>query len=162
MLKIDLFNLICTIANLLILFVALRIFLFKPVQKIIAQRQELADAQLNEAKEKQEAADALKEQYSASLANAEEEKKQILSTARRDADVQYQKIIDDARSQAKQIEESAVAEAETQKKRILKNAEKEIADMVVTAAQKMVGTQSGAKLDRSLYDEFLVKAGEKH
>ena len=53
------------------------------------------------------------------------------------------------------------AEAESQKKRILKNTEKEIADMVVTAAQKVVGTQSGAKIDRSLYDEFLVKAGEK-
>lgn len=161
MLKIDPFNLICTIANLLILFAALKIFLFKPVQKIIAERQAQADAQLNEAAEKQAQADALKEQYNTSLANAEAEKKQILSTARKDADAQYQKIIDDAKTQARQIEENAVAEAESQKKRILKNTEKEIADMVVTAAQKVVGTQSGAKIDRSLYDEFLVKAGEK-
>ena len=161
MLKIDPFNLICTIANLLILFAALRIFLFKPVQKIIAERQALADAALNDAAAKQKEAQELKEQYSASLANAEEEKSQILLTARKDADEQYQKIVEDAKAQAKQIEERATADAENQKNRILKNAEKEIADMVVTAAGKIVGTQSGAKIDRSLYDEFLVKAGEE-
>ena len=161
MLKIDPFNLICTIANLLILFAALRIFLFKPVQKIIAERQALADAQLNEAAAKQKEAESLKEQYSTSMAKAEEEKKQILSNARKDADEQYQKIVEDAKAQAKQIEERAVADAENQKNRILKNTEKEIADMVVAAAGKIVGTQSGAKIDRSLYDEFLVKAGEE-
>ena len=161
MLKIDPVNLICTVINLMILFVALRVFLFKPVQNIIAARQEEADKQLDDAKTKQAEADALKEKYTAVLADAETEKKQILKDARSDADAQYQKIVDDAKEKAKQIEEKAAAEAESQKTQILKNTEKEIADMVVSAAQKIVGTQSGAKIDKSLYDEFLVKAGEE-
>lgn len=161
MLSVDPFNLICTVVNLLILFVALRIFLFKPVQKIIAERQAQADAQLNEAAARQKEAESLKEQYTSSMAKAEEEKKQLLNTARKDADEQYQKIVEKAKAQAKQIEERAVADAQNQKNRILKNTEKEIADMVVAAAEKMVGTQSGAKIDRSLYDEFLGKTGEE-
>ena len=32
--------------------------------------------------------------------------------------------------------------------------------MVVDAATKVVGKQSGAEIDRSLYNEFLDKAGE--
>ena len=44
MLRVD-WNLLFTIINLLVLFVAMRVFLFKPVQKIIAERQEEADRQ---------------------------------------------------------------------------------------------------------------------
>lgn len=161
MLNIDPVNLICTVINLLILFVALKVFLFKPVQKIIAQRQEETDRQLAEAQAKQTEADELKEKYTAVLADAENEKKQILKDARNDADAQYQKIIADAKDRARQIEEKASADAENQKAQILKNTEQEIADMVVCAASKIVGTQSGAQIDKSLYDEFLVKAGEE-
>ena len=50
MLRVD-WNLLLTIINLLLLFVLMRIFLFKPVQKIIAARQEEADRQINEAGE---------------------------------------------------------------------------------------------------------------
>ena len=161
MLSVDPFNLICTVVNLLILFVALRIFLFKPVQNIIAKRHQLADAQLAKAADAQKEAESLKQQYNASLAETEAKKQQILGEARKDADEQYHKIVEEARTKAKQIEDRAVAEAKNEKDRILKNTEQEIADMVVEAAGKIVGSQSGAKIDRSLYDEFLNKAGEE-
>ena len=38
---------------------------------------------------------------------------------------------------------------------------REIADMVVDAAVKVVGKNSGADVDSSLYNEFLDKAGDK-
>ena len=63
MLSVDLFNLVATVVNLLLLVVLMRIFLFKPVQKILAQRQEEADRQFAEAASKQEEADTLKRQY---------------------------------------------------------------------------------------------------
>ena len=75
MIRIDAANLIFTVINLLVLAVAMRIFLFKPVQNIIAKRQEEADKQLLEAAQKQEAAAALEQKYSDTLNNIEEEKK---------------------------------------------------------------------------------------
>ena len=86
MIRIDAANLIFTVINLLVLVVAMRIFLFKPVQNIIAKRQEEADKQLLEAAQKQEAAAALEQKYSDTLNNIEEEKKKALSEARKDAD----------------------------------------------------------------------------
>ena len=77
------------------------------------------------------------------------------------ADAEYQRIVGDAESKAKQIKEDAAVEAENQKTQILKKAEKEIADMVVDAAVKVVGKNSGADVDSSLYNEFLDKAGDK-
>ena len=154
MLSVDPTNLILTVVNLLVLLVALKIFLFKPVQKIIEARQ------FGEAAARQAEADGLKAQYTDSLAGIEDEKKKTLQAARKDADAQYQKIVADAENKARQIKEDATAEAQHQKAQIIKGAEKEIADMVVDAATKVVGKQSGAEIDRSLYNEFLDKAGE--
>ena len=46
MLQLDIWNVLFTVINLLILFVLMRIFLYKPVQKIIAARQAEADSSL--------------------------------------------------------------------------------------------------------------------
>ena len=161
MLNVSPESIIFTVINLLILLVALRIFLFKPVQKIIAARQAEADKQFDEASKKQEEAEGLKAQYMDSLEHLEEEKKQAMKTARDRADEQYHKIISEAKSEAKHIKDKAEVEAEAQREKILKGAEREIADIIVNAATKVVGEQSGVESNAALYDEFLNKAGEE-
>ena len=151
MLRVD-WNLLLTIINLLLLFVMMRIFLFKPVQKIIAARQ---------ADESKQAAEEARKQYEASLANAEETKKQVLQEARQTADAEYKRIVSDAEKTAKQVKEDAITDAENQKAQILKKAEKDIADMVVDATVKIVGEKKGADVDNALYDKFLDKAGDE-
>ena len=156
MLRID-FNLIFTVINILVLFGGLWFVLFKPVRKILDERQAEADREYDEAKQKQAEADAAKKTYDESIAGIDDERKEILSETRKKADAEYQRIVETASEQAKDITDRAAVEAENQKKKILKSAEEEIADMVVTAAGKVAGTASGADFDRSLYDEFLSK-----
>ena len=158
MLQLDVWNVLFTIINLLILFVLMRIFLYKPVQKIIAKRQEEADRQFGEAAAKQSEAEELKTKYQAVLSDAENEKKKVVSEARKTADEEYQRIV--AHKTAAQIKDDAEAEAVMQKEQILKKAEKEIADMVVDAAAKVVAGNS-ADANSALYDTFLNKAGDK-
>ena len=55
---------------------------------------------------------------------------------------EYQRIVADAHKTAAQIKDDAEAEAVMQKEQILKKAEKEIADMVVDAAAKVVAGNS--------------------
>ena len=156
MLRID-FNLVFTVINILLLFGGLWLVLFKPVRKILDERQAEADREYDDAKKKQAEADAAKEQYDASLAEIDQTRKETLDEARKKADDEYQRIIGHAEAQAKDITDRAQTEAENQKKKILKSAEEEIADMVVEAAGKVAGTAEGADFDRSLYDEFLSK-----
>ena len=130
-------------------------------QKIIAARQEEADRQFKEAGESKQAAEEARKQYEASLANAEEAKKQVLQEARQTADAEYKRIVSDAEKTAKQVKEDAITDAENQKAQILKKAEKDIADMVVDATVKIVGEKKGADVDNALYDKFLDKAGDE-
>ena len=160
MLKIDAANIIFTVINLLVLFVAMKIFFFKPIAKVIEERQKEADKQLDDAAAQQSEAQILKNRYDEMLDGVEEERKQTIAKARQNADAEYQKIINNAQNEARQIKQTAESDAQKEKTKIIKNAEKEIADMVVDAATKVVGTQSGANIDSSLYNEFLGKAGD--
>lgn len=160
MLRLD-WNLLFTVINLLLLFVLMKIFLFKPVKNIIAQRQAEADKQFNEAAKKQAEADGLKAQYETSIANAKAEQTNAMQETMRHADAEYNRIVGDAKDTAKQIKEDAISEAESQKTQILKKAEKEIADMVVEATVKVVCEKTGSDVDNSLYNEFLNKAGDR-
>lgn len=161
MLNVSFWNLAITIVNLLVLYVAMRIFLFKPVQKIIAERQAEADRQFEEAAESKSKAEEMKAQYEQSLAAAEDEKKKVLKEARKSADKEYHRIIKDAEKAAIQVKQDAVTEAENRKAEIIKKVEKEIADMVVGAAEKVVGEKGGAETDNALYNKFLDKAGDE-
>ncbi|MBE5925329.1 MAG: ATP synthase F0 subunit B [Lachnospiraceae bacterium] len=160
MLKIDAFNIIEIIVNLLVLFVAVKLLFFKPILAIIAKRQEEAEAQFAEADKKKEEAEELKSQYDTCLAGIEEEKKRQVAAVRKEAEEKGHKIISDARDEAFKVQEKIVAEANAEKDKIIKSAEKEIADMVMNATTKIVGSKAGADLDASLYDDFLGKAGE--
>lgn len=161
MLSIDVWNILFTAINLLVLAVAVRLILFKPVMKIIEERQAEADRQFENAKKEQQEASTLKAQYEQSLVGIEEERVKTVKEARKNADAQYQRIIEEAKQEARQIKDDAVSMAEVKKNQIIMSAQKDIADMVVSAAVKVVSGNSDKEANSSLYDEFLNKAGEE-
>ena len=150
MLRLD-WNLVFTVINLLILYVLMRKFLFKPVNEILEKRQKEEDARLADA----EAAKKSKEEYEASIKNAEQEKSQIVAKAREEAAGEYSRIVDEAQKKAGTIVEKACSDAEQEKKKIMQQAETAVRDMVVTAAARVAGEKEGTDNDRALYDEFL-------
>ncbi len=159
MLSLD-WNLLFTVINLLILFVLLKLFLFKPVNKIIEQRQKEIDDRLNEADAQKTEAIALKDQYESSMQTLEKEKATQWADACKAATEEYDRIVADAQGQASEIITEAKAEAETEKAKILRQAESDITDMLIAATSKVAAAQAGAESDRRLYDEFLTKAGD--
>ena len=161
MLSIEASTIIFIVINLLILFVALRLTLFKPVQKIIEKRQAEAESRFTEAQEKMDEANELKIQYEKNLSDAEEEQKKLLHEARQSADEEYRKIIESAKEEAEKVKEEAAEKAEAEKERILNGARQEIADMVVEAARKVMAGDTGTGTDAAIYDKFLEKAGDE-
>ena len=154
MLKFDL-NFLWTIINLILFFVLMRFLLFKPIKKILTQRQEMIDNQFKDAENAREQADSLKSLYEAELAGVEDEKKQIITDARADAKTEYDKIVNRAQSDADRIKSDArkAAEAETEKARL--SVKEGIAQLAMETAAKVVGEKSSAEIDSSIYDKFL-------
>ncbi len=72
MLRID-FNLVLTIINLIVLYLILKKFLFRPVMDIMEKREKMIADGISHASDRQEEAESLKKQYESALSGAKEE-----------------------------------------------------------------------------------------
>ena len=73
MLDINIWNFIWTAVNLIILYILLRIFLFKPINKLMEDRTRSVQEDIDSAKKAKEDAEALKQQYEESISEAKDE-----------------------------------------------------------------------------------------
>lgn len=152
-------NVFWIVFNIIVLFILLRIFLFKPLNKLAEKRTALIEGQIEDADAKNKEATALKEQYEASLRGAKEESAQIVSTAKERAQVQYNSIIEKANEDAAHIVEQANRAAESDREQIMREAHNEIAGIALAAASKVLGSTVDGNSNKKLLDDFL--AGEE-
>lgn len=160
MLRLDI-NLVFTIINLLILYVLVRMFLLKPIHRILEARKAELEKLYEDAKVERDAAGALKKQYEASVAGAEWERDELLKTARSKAVQESDRLLEDARERADKIVRDAERSADEWHHRRMQQAKDEISDLVLEAAAKISGFHQGIDADRELYDQFLAKTGEQ-
>lgn len=154
-------GIIWTVVNILILFVLLKIFLFKPVMGMIEKRQTMIQNQLDDAENKNKEADELKERYEASLKNAKEESFQIVNDAKERAQIQYAHIIDKANEDAAQIKQQADKSAEADREQMMREAQAELAQVALAAASKLIGSSVDAEANKNMLDQFLSEEGSQ-
>ena len=102
MLRLDI-NLVFTIINLLIWYAIIRIFLFKPINKVIDNRSAAIQEKYDEAKKMQEEAQAEKEKYAACQDEIEVEKNKVLDAARASAREEGRQLIENAQKEADKV-----------------------------------------------------------
>ena len=153
MLRLDI-NLVFTIINLLIWYAIIRIFLFKPINKVIDKRNAAIQEKYDEAKKMQEEAQAEKEKYAACQDEIEAEKNKVLDAARASAREEGRQLIENAQKEADKVVRKAGEDARRDK--MLEQAKHEILSLVLDAA---AGSMNKKSDDSALYDEFLKKAG---
>ncbi len=158
MLRLDI-NLLFTAANLLIWFLLIRKFLFKPINTVISKREEALASQYAKAQELQEEAAKEKDKCAKFQEQIEQEKTAAIAKAKEDARTEYDRILTDAREKAERIVEMSREEGEQEKARIIGAAEQEIRSLIMETAVRSMQSSAG---DRALYDQFLTKAGETH
>ena len=137
--------------NLLILYVLIRKFLFKPVHNILAKRDEEIKAKYADAERTRQDAQALKDQYENSVKELEASREEKIAAARKDADAEYDRIVADANGKSDAIVDEARKMAQAAADQEKHKAEEEISGMVKDAAAKIAEAQS----DEKLYDDFL-------
>ena len=138
MLDFNFWSIFWSVLNIIILFIVLRIFLFKPVNKIMDERTRSIQNDIDTAKKDKEDAEELKRQYENDLGNAKKEAHDIIMKAHDDAEAERAAIIQRSQSEAEQI----VADAGK-------------TDLAIEAASKIIGENVDDEKNRRLVDEFL-------
>ena len=94
--SIDTWTMIFTWANLLILFLLLKKFLFKPITKILDKRAEEIENSYKQAEETNDKALSLKSEYEEKLLSAKNEADGIIKSAVETADRRSESIVNEA------------------------------------------------------------------
>ena len=150
---------ILQICNLFLQVYLIKKFLFKPVNDILEKRKNLADKAIREAREAQDKADSLKEQYENSLTTAHAEAAQIVSDAQKEAQVKADTLVREAQEEAAGIKARAAADIEQEKKKAINEAKDEIGGLAMDIAGKVVEKEINEADHKKLIEDFISKVG---
>ena len=159
--SVNLWQILISLANLLVMFLILKHFLFKPVMKMMAARQAQVDKIYDDANEDRSAAAGMKQEYENRLATAREEADGLVRNAVTTAQRRGDAIVAEANSQASHIKQKAEEEIALEKKQMLMSVRSEISDMAVSIASKVVEREIQKEDHENFMDEFIRNVGEE-
>ncbi len=156
----DVWTALFVLLNTVTMFLVLRHFLFKPVLKMIHDRQNEIDTMYQEADAAKETANALEQAYQQKLSVAMETGDRIVKEAVTRGQSREEEIIRQANAQAAAILDKAAADIAQEKKKAVNDAKDEISGMAMAIAEKVVGRELNAADQDKLFDEFIDQLGE--
>lgn len=155
-----LFDAVVLMVNIFILFVAASYFLFNPARELFRKRSEAIKQDLENAKNSNEKALALKQEYEARIKNADKEAESILSEARKKAIKNEEAIVEEARQEAERIRRRADAEIILEKKKASDDIKTEIISVATAMAGRIVETSIDDETSQKLIDDTLKEIGD--
>lgn len=158
MLNLD-WNIVWTIVNILVLFLLLKHFLFKPITEMMESRTAEIENNLKDAEDQKQKASELTTQYEEKLQGAHAEAAQIVSEARQRGQREYDAILKTAGQDAQKEQERARADMEREREEMLRGVQENVTELVLLTASKLSQKELDEESDRKLVDSFLSEAG---
>ena len=160
MLSLD-WDIVWTIVNLLILFLLLKHFLFKPITKMMESRTAEIENNLKDAEDQKQKAAELTAQYEEKLQGAHAEAAQIVSEAKQRGQKEYDAILKSAAQDAQKEQERSRADLERDREEMLRGVQENVTELVLLTASKLSQKELDQESDRKLVDAFLAEGEEQ-
>lgn len=157
--SVNLWQMLASLANLVILFLIVKKFLYKPVKKMMNERRSAIDRDFSEANEAKQSALSDKAFYEEKLKSADSEAEEILNNAVDVAKAREKEIIDDANEKARGIIKRAEADAILEKQKAREEIKKEIVEVSTLISEKMLEREISADDHEKLIDSFIDNIG---
>ncbi len=158
--SVNIWSALISLANLVILFLIIKKFLYKPVKATMAKRQEQIDAQYAAAKEAQELADSNKAEWEERVADAKATADAMIKDAADTAKRRGEAIISDAEARADSIVRQAEVQAELERRNAEEGIRREIVEVSTQLAGKILEREVKADDHRGLIHSFLEDMGD--
>ena len=146
--------LISQLVNFLILFVMLRVLLWKPLLQKLDERRAMLEKEKDDAAAIEEARANIGDERSRAQEEAREEAKTIIAQAREQAGVLTDQAAREASQDAQKTVESARQDAEEERNQILGEARGQITALATAVAQQIIGKELDEDRQRALVDSF--------
>lgn len=161
-LGLNLGYLLLQIFNFLILFVVLRVWVYKPILKMLAAREKKIAQGLEDARVAAEARSDAEKDAARIMADAQAQANKIVREATVRAESAAKEVRAAAEAEAARTREAALAEAGQERNRILGDLRGQVAALSIAAAQKLIGEALDEKRQHALIDEFFsgIRSGK--
>ena len=158
--SVNIWQIVISLANLVILFLILKRFLFEPVKKIVADRQNEIDTQYRKAERAKREADEIKADWEKQIATAEARADEIINEAVERADRRNEVMLYESREKADQIIRKGKAEVERDRREARETIKKEIVDVSQAISEQIIGREINMDDHRDLIDSAIDRIGE--
>ena len=153
--SVNIWEIVASLANLLILTLIVKRFLFKPVKKIVDARRAAIDNDYAQAQAARDQAEESRQNYEAAMAAAKQTSDQIIADATRTAEYRSNEIVAEARQKATDIRRQAEADAVLERKKAEADMKHEIAEVSTQLTGKLLQREINEDDHKKLIDSFL-------
>jgi F-type H+-transporting ATPase subunit b len=154
--QVNFFQVIIASANFVVFLVLMWTFAFKPVAKMLGDRQARIEQGLKDAEQARSDRESAEQERLAALTEARRESNEILARAQKVAQETRDADIAATRTELERLRSKATEEIEAEKQKALQELRSEVADLALAAAGKVVGDSMTDARQRKLVEEFLA------
>ena len=146
---------IWTIVTFVILLIVLRAVAWKPLLGMLAERERRIQESLDQAERAREEAQAAVEENRQAMAKARADAQETVTRGREAAERLAQEVRQRAEVQAEQMIEQASRTIQQEKDRAISELRKQVADLAIRAAGKVLDENLDDARNRKMVDEFI-------
>ena len=158
--SVNLWNILVSLLNLLILYMLFKKFLFKPVNDMIEKRDGEIEAKYKAAEDAKTQAEKDRLFWDEKISGAKAKADELIDNAKNSARVQSDSIISKAKERAESIVRQAENQAELEMKKAEDGIKKEIVEVSSALAEKLLEREINEEDHRKLIDSFIEKIGD--
>ena len=145
----------------LILLGALSYFVWKPLKKVMDDREQLIHTEIDDAESQNKEAARLKEENEAVLRDTQAEISTMMDNAKQQAKKEQEDIIHDANTRANQMMADARTDIEREKEKAIEDINSQVSELSVLIAEKMISKEIDQEDQKELVSRYLKEAGDK-
>ncbi|CQR70625.1 ATP synthase subunit b, sodium ion specific [Sporomusa ovata DSM 2662] len=154
-------TLIAQIINFLILVAILTKVAYKPLMQALADRQAKIADSLETAEQEKQAAEKLKQEYLAQLAEARTQAQAIVEKAAKLAEQTKEEILKEAREESIRLVKTTQEEIARERERAIAELKGEVVTLAVAAASKIIAQNIDEQANAKIVDDFINKLDGK-
>lgn len=153
-------TLVAQIICFLILLFLLKQFAYKHIDKLLKDRAELIETNINTAEQERQLAEKIKAEYEAEMLRTRELAQEIIQKATKAGEDQAAEVIESAKNEAKKLKDTALVEIQREKDKAVTDLREEAATLAVLIAGKIIDRQIDENIQREMVQEFVKEAGD--
>ncbi|MDA2928897.1 F0F1 ATP synthase subunit B [Acidobacteria bacterium AH-259-O06] len=150
-----------TILTFLVLFVLLRKYAWKPLLKMLEDREETIRKSLDDAAKAKQEIERLQQESKQIIAKARVEAQSIIAASRTQAEKVKAEILQDAKARTDSILQAAEKQIQAEKEKAITDLRNEVIDLSLMMASKLIRKNITPESNRALIEESL-KQIESH